>query len=80
VWKTSLTQTGFGTASGRRQALAIPDLTGIAVRDRQRPEANSLRLLPSGPDRVGDCFARASLSLLHIERPRLKCESWTAGK
>lgn len=31
------------------------------VEGRTRPEANSLRLLPFGPDRIGEAIARADL-------------------
>jgi len=40
-----------------------------------RPETNSLRLLPSGPDRVGDGFARTELSMTNIKVEDVNCES-----
>ena len=36
------------------------------MRGRPRPKWGSLRLLPSGPDRVGEAPARANLSSNHI--------------
>ena len=37
------------------------------VEGRTRPEANSLRLLPLGPDRIGEAIARADLPRVDIE-------------
>jgi len=44
------------------------------VRDQTRPKRNSLRLLPSGPDRVGEAVARADLSSPHLLVGGLICK------
>ena len=41
----------------------------------KRPEPDSLRLLPSGPDRVGERFVRRQTPALYIESGPPDCES-----
>src|SRR5204863_1351105 len=48
----------------------------VKLRARLRPEADSLRLLPSGPDRVSERFARNRTPVRDIEAWAPKCESW----
>src|ERR1700693_1523965 len=48
-------------AARLRGALPGVALARLAGGRSTRPEANSLRLLPSGSDRFGDCFARTDL-------------------
>ncbi len=45
------------------------------MRGRTRPKWGSLRLLPSGPDRVGEAPARANLSPLHIGQKLAGCKN-----
>src|SRR5215472_967161 len=41
----------------------------------KRPEPDSLRLLPSGPDRVGERFVRRQTPVAYIESEASDCES-----
>ena len=49
------------------------------MRGRPRPKWGSLRLRPSGPDRVGEAPARANLSTVHIGQNLAGCKNAAAG-